>query len=283
MSTFLIFGATGAVGRFLLPQLLARQVNVYALSRHPPEAPAGGNPIWISGDLFRSPALPAATFEVVISLGPLDAFAAWLENGAPPGLHRVIALSSMSAESKRLSSDPAERSLAERLLAAEARLARAAAARDAAWTVFRPTLIYGDGRDRSVAPIARFAQRWRVMPVPLGARGLRQPVHAADIAEAILAAADCSAAYGKVYPLGGGERLRFSEMLGRVRSSLPGFVLPLPIPQLLLRALRGRAGISDASLRRLRDPLVADNAEAARDFGYAPRAFIAADVLGTAT
>jgi nucleoside-diphosphate-sugar epimerase len=272
------------VGRFLLPQLLARQVYVYAVSRHPPEARDSAGPIWISGDLFRAVALPAAAFDVAISLGPLDAFAAWFERDAPSGLRRIIALSSMSAESKRVSSDPAERSLAERLLAAEARLARAAAARNIEWTVFRPTLIYGAGGDRSLAPIARFARRWRVMPLPLGARGLRQPVHAADIADAVLAAVDCTAAHGKVYPLGGGERLRFNQLLWRVRAALPGFVLPLPVPRLLLRALRARtktAAISGPSLRRLRDPLVADNSEATRDFGYAPRAFVAADVLAS--
>jgi hypothetical protein len=34
-------------------------------------------------------------------------------------------------------------------------------------------------------------------------------------------------------------------------------------------------------MRRLDAPLVADNSAAARDFGYAPRPFAAADVLPT--
>ena len=62
-----------------------------------------------------------------------------------------------------------------------------AAERGIACTVFRPTLIYGAGTDRSLAPIARFARRWRVLPVPLGANGLRQPVHARDLAAACVA------------------------------------------------------------------------------------------------
>ena len=70
---------------------------------------------------------------------------------------------------------------------------QAARDRNVAGTIFRPTLIYGTGRDRSLAPIARFARRWRVLPLPVGARGLRQPVHAAvdDILDVLLHRLPC--------------------------------------------------------------------------------------------
>jgi nucleoside-diphosphate-sugar epimerase len=220
---------------------------------------------------------------VIVSLGPLDAFSSWFEREPAAGARRVIALSSMSAQSKRASSDAAERAIAERLVAAEQRVARAAQARGIAWTVLRPTLVYGDGHDRSLAPIARFARRWHILPIPPGASGLRQPVHAADLAAAVDAVVDCSATAGKVYPLGGGEQLRFDDLLRRLRAAVPGVVLPLPVPRFALRiAQRLRVGntrISGAALRRLNEPLIADNGAAQRDFGYAPRAFIAGDVL----
>ena len=143
------------------------------------------------------------------------------------------------------------------------------------------------GSDRSLAPIARFARRWRVLPLPIGASGLRQPVHADDLAQAIVATIDCPATFGKTYALGGGERLPFGEMLWRLRGTLPGFVLPLPLPAFALRFAAGVAGRSFAqvgggALARLREPLIADHSEAVRDFGYSPRAFIAADVPGPA-
>src|SRR5437868_15351441 len=106
MRTVLVFGASGAVGRHLLPQLPDAHYKVSLVSRDPR---AG----WLTGDLYDANRnWPVA--DIVISLGPLDAFAAWLERQqcAP---RRVIALSSMSAESKALSPDPAERELAERL------------------------------------------------------------------------------------------------------------------------------------------------------------------------
>jgi len=270
MRTVLVFGASGAVGRYLLPLLADAHYKVSPVSRDPH---AG----WLAGDLqdVRKD-WPAA--DIVISLGPLDAFAAWLER-QPHAPQRLIALSSMSAKSKALSPDRAERDLAERLRAAEARLFGYSAARGIACTIFRPTLIYGAGTDRSLAPIARFARRWHLMPIPLGAIGLRQPVHAADLADACTAVIDLSGTYAKTYALGGGERLTFAALLQRLRSAQRGFVLPVPVPLAVLRLGR----ISPGVLARLREPLVADNAAALRDFSYAPRAFIAADVLPDAS
>lgn len=237
---------------------------------------------WIAGDLYGAvDALPPQT-DAIISLGPLDAFAGWLARAAPRGVCRVIALSSMSADSKRASPDPSERELAARLVAAERLLADAAAEIGAASTILRPTLIYGDGRDRSLAPIARFARRWRMLPIPLRAHGLRQPIHADDIAAAVVAALDRAATFGRVYELGGGERLRFDEMLARIAAAQPGPVLRIPVPRsalrLALRLRRDRA-FGAAALQRLDSALIADNSAAARDFGHAPRAFEARAVL----
>lgn len=284
MSTILVFGASGVIGEFLLPRLVARGERVLAVSRTAAaRAHAAEKVEWLRGDLCAAmPALPQA--DIVLSLGPLDAFAAWFARATPAQVRRVVAISSMSAESKRDSVDAAERELSARLRAAETLLMQSARERGAECTILRPTLIYGTGRDRSLAPIARFARRWRVLPVPYGASGLRQPVHAADLAAACLAASASESTFGKVYQVGGGERLRFDALLARIATGPPRLAWPLPLPLMLVRAgarlLRGR--VSAGALARLTEPLVADNAAAARDFGYAPRAFRAQDVLGSA-
>jgi uncharacterized protein YbjT (DUF2867 family) len=235
LSTFIVFGATGAAGRFLLPALLGRGARVHAISRRPPVT-SGLQPDWIRGDLFGAIDRLPAVADVILSLGPLDAFSAWFESAPVAGVRRVVALGSMSAETKSASPDAAERALAEGLRAAEQRLLRSAAGRAVACTLLRPTLIYGGGPDRSLVPIVRFALRWRVLPIPLGASGLRQPVHGADLAGAVDAVVDCAAAHGKIYALGGGERLRFDRMLLRLRAAMPKFVLPVPVPQVMIRA-----------------------------------------------
>jgi len=275
MSTILVFGASGPVGRFLLPPLAARS-RVLAVSR----APRIADSAWLCADINDARVTwPAA--ETVLSLGPLDAFADWLER-CPHVPRRILALSSMSADSKRDSADAAERALAQRLAEAETRVLRLAAERGAHATLFRPTLIYGTGTDRSLARIARFARRWRVLPMPIGASGLRQPVHARDLAKACLAALDAPATYGKVYELGGGERLRFDALLKRLAQAMPGPILRAPVPLAALRLmarLHPAGGIARAAIARLREPLVADNSAAQRDFGYQPGAFDAQSVL----
>lgn len=269
MSSTLIFGASGAIGRFVLLGFEPGEI-VHAVSRRP-------HPGWVCGDLSDTRvSWPDA--QTVISLGPLDAFAQWLDRHANAGLRRVVAVSSMSAEAKRDSADPDERALAQRLLDAEALLKQTADARAIAWTILRPTLIYGAGTDRSLAPLARFARRWRVLPIPLGANGLRQPIHARDLAAAVLAVREAPVTFGKTYELGGAERLRFDAMLWRLRGALPGFVLPVPVPRWLLRALVG-ARVSRGAVLRLHQMQVADNTAAKHDFGFAPCAFRADSVL----
>ena len=220
--------------------------------------------------------------DAAISVGPLDAFAAWLERHAELPLRRVVALGSMSIESKQASSDAREREVSARLRASENVLKRFASDRGIALTIFRPTLIYGEGTDRSLAPIARFVRRWQLMPLPLGASGLRQPVHAEDLAIAAAAVLDRPETYGKTYEMGGGERLAFSTILHRLRDTTPTWSIPVPIPlpalALATRFLRDDAP-TRAAIARLKTDLVADIAPAQRDFGYAPRDFIAADVL----
>ena len=264
-----VFGASGQIGRFLLPRLAADAASVRAISRYPRDRSEGVT--WLRGAL--PDAVPALTAtDALISLGPLDAFAAWLECTPPAGAARVVATSSMSAASKAASPDPGERALAARLRDAEQRLAARCDALGAAWTVLRPTLIYGTGIDRSLAPLARRAGRWRVFPLPAGS-GLRQPVHAEDVALAVLAALDRPQSAGQVIPLGGGERLTAAAMFARVRAALPVATLPLPLPRAALRTAARLLPRLRGPLGRLDQDLVADNAAAERLLGLAPRAF----------
>lgn len=276
MPVSIVFGASGAIGRFLVPRLVAAGHDVVAISREARES-ARPNVRWIVGAL-PSPvtALPAA--DAIFSLGPLDGFAEWYAGHPEPT--RVVAIGSLSAVTKAASSDPRERDVAARLAKAEATLVAAAAVRGTEATVLRATLIYGAGLDRSLAPIARFARRWRVFPFVAGASGLRQPVHADDLAAACAELAAMRHLPQSVYAVGGGERLAFATMLARVRASLPIATLPLPMPFALARAASGIArrlpafrAVSPAALERLREDLVTDHAAAVADFGWSPRDF----------
>lgn len=268
MSAVLVIGGSGAVGGFLLARLRAAGHDILALSRTARTDAAGLR--WLHGGLDAALAMPDC--DSIVSAGPLDQFAAWLRQAAPGRLRRVVALSSMSAASKLASSDPAERELAARLGRAEQDLAARCAALGVDWTVLRPTLIYGAGLDRSLTPLARRAQRWRVFPLLPAACGLRQPVHADDVAAACVAALAGTAA-GQVLELGGGERLSYAQMLCRVRAGLGRPTLALPLDINLLRAVTWITGRGGGMVQRLKQDLVADNGPLQALLGVNPRSF----------
>src|SRR5688572_10014235 len=180
---WLIFGATGAVGRHVRARLEAIGAEYTCVTRG--ARPEGARGRWLVG------ALPAIDVDVdcsvIASLGPLDLFATWLERASLAGVQRVVALSSTSVHAKRGSPDLRERALAETLARAES--AVAARCRDAGveWTVLRPTLVYGGADDASLSRIARIARRAGFFPLPRSATGRRAPVHADDVAAAVVA------------------------------------------------------------------------------------------------
>jgi nucleoside-diphosphate-sugar epimerase len=269
--TVLVLGGSSQIGHFLLPRLLAGGEQVLALSRQPRAAHAAAGITWLQGELPAGmPSLPPLS--AIVSFGPLLALADWLAHCSPLDAPRVIATSSMSAESKRDSSVPAERAISRQLRDGETALAQACKRHDGCWTILRPTLVYGAGLDRSLSPIARRAMRTRLFPLPAGS-GMRQPVHADDIALAVMAALECPAAAGRIIPIGGGERLPAAEMFARVRRSLPQATVPLPLPAWLLRWGRRAAPWLRGPLQRLELDLVADNDELQCLLGVQPRPF----------
>lgn len=270
--TVLVFGGSSQIGRFLLPRLLDARVPVLALSRRPRQAEPGLR--WLRGSLPDAVPDDLARPAAIVSFGPIGPFAQWLARmdfgDRPP---RVVATSSMSAQSKRDSVVPAERAISRALRDGEHALATACARHGAPWTVLRPTLIYGAGMDRSLSPIARRAWRTRLFPLPSG-HGLRQPVHAEDIAFAVIAALGRPASAGHILPIGGGERISAHEMFARVRRSIPHATLPLPLPHWLLHTSRNLAPTHwRGPLARLDADLVADNSELERLLGISPRPF----------
>lgn len=277
MRTALVFGGSGPIGAALLARLPAAGWTAVAVSREPQRDADGVH--WLRGDLGRCDGLPAAV-DAIFSCGPLDRFAQWHARTALDA-PRVVAFGSTSAAAKEASPDAVERALAARLREAEAALFASAAARGAAATVLRPTLVYGDGRDRTIGRIGAMAERLGGFMIPRGATGLRQPVHIDDLAAAALAACDAPAAQGRVYDLPGGETLPWRDMVARTlaaRSPRPRLLeVPAPLFRLALGLARlaGIAnGFGDAALARLHEDLVFDAGPARADFAYAPRDFL---------
>jgi len=284
-----VIGADSLVGRPLVPLLAQATRGVLACSR---QAAAVDEPVRAGVHRHRTGApLPAGSAVVPgwITLCPLwavpDQFA-WLER---LGAEHVVAVSSLSAVTKAASPDAAERALAARLTAAEARLTSWAADRGIRLTLLVPTMIYDGRTDGNVAAVAGWVRRFGWFPLCGPALGLRQPVHAGDVAAACLAAIDRRPAQVR-YTLSGGEALPFRELVTRVCAAnglVPRTVsLPPWAWTLAARLLRwaGCAGGGTVGMgRRMNDDLSCEHAAAAADLDFRPRPFDpAVDTLGGA-
>ncbi|HZV38844.1 MAG TPA: hypothetical protein VFF96_08870 [Pseudoxanthomonas sp.] len=265
----LVIGASSQIGFCLLPRLLAAGFDVVALSRK-----AHASTAQVDWKLARVPdRMPEpARYDAIVSFGPLLALGEWLSMQTEAPAPRLVATSSMSAVSKRDSVVADEVEIARVLRQGEDEVVRQCERLGIGWTLFRPTLIYGVGLDKSLTPLARRALRWRVFPIP-AARGLRQPVHADDLALAVVRALAVPEARGRVFEFGGGERISAETMFRRVRDSLPRATLSLPLGPAVQTLMRALWPASRGPLSRLDQDLLADNGPVGSVLGVLPRSF----------
>jgi nucleoside-diphosphate-sugar epimerase len=270
----LVFGLSGQLGDALRRRGLPMPVLAPTRSPapDPPSDPSSADARiqWRHDSLatFRD----ARHFDAAISLGPLDAFAQAVAEGRVRA-GRIVAFGSTSVHVKSQSPDAAERDVAARLAEAEATLFAACRASGAVAVVLRPTLVWGMGRDATLSRVVRWARRWPLLPLPLRAPGLRQPVHALDLADAALAALAVDPADAGAFDLPGGERLPFGAMLHRSVLAAAPACRAVPVPWRLAAAL-GRAHPRLRGLAsRLADDLVFDDSPARETLGWAPRGF----------
>ena len=275
-----VFGATGLAGRYLAGRLADRGFQGWCLTRG--AAPGGPAPYapppgfsWRTVSEAEPLTVPAAA--ALFSLAPITALPAILARTT--GGDRLIALSTSSVCFKAESPDPRERESARRLRRAEDEARQLCERRRVVWTLFRPTLIYDPGRDRNVSAIASFVQRFRVFPIVRPGEGLRQPIHAEDVARAMAAALGADGARNTVLGLPGGETLTYREMVRRVFESLGRRPVVLTLPAGLARAgfcvwraLTG-AQLSPALLDRMNASLTLDPAPVRETLGIACRPF----------
>ena len=271
----LILGATGLVGGYIVEYLMRAGERPLALSRSPQTRP-GIN--WFCGDLSKPDTLRFPSVATLYCTADATLLPAALPHLFNPSLKRAVIFSSTSVITKLDSEVAAEREKLKKLADAEEEIAAACERNNVAWTILRPTLIYAEGRDTNITPLSRLIRRFGIMPLVGGAPGLRQPVHAEDLATGAIAAASSPAAANKFYSLPGGETLSYREMIGRIFDGLRKPRRPVPVPVFVWRAgflfvkpLFPTANVAMGT--RMMKDMIFDAAPAKRDFGWNPRAF----------
>ncbi|MBO6783517.1 MAG: NAD-dependent epimerase/dehydratase family protein [Alphaproteobacteria bacterium] len=274
----LVIGATGQIGENVMRQAEGRVA--LALARDPSRVRA--SPATLVQRIETShglPNVPAAWPASAISTLPVWMLPDFVAPMAGHGVRRLVCFSTTSIFGKSGTRSPREHAVVQQVREAEAKLGELADRRDVGLTILRPTLIYGEGADKTIAAAARFIERFGVYPVHGCARGKRQPVHAADLATAALATLETGVAVGREYALGGGETLDYRTMIARVFEVLgkPSRIVRVPfLPQMLsvAGALSPGSELTGDVARRMNADLDFDDGTASRDFGYAPRAFL---------
>jgi nucleoside-diphosphate-sugar epimerase len=270
-----VIGGSGIVGGYIVQHLVEAGERPMALSRSLHESTGVD---WLQGDLAKPEALDLPSFETLYCTAEIGLLADALPHIHSPVLKRVIAFTSTSVVTKIESEIESERELLQRLVDGERRLVATCERLGVDWTILRPTIIYAEGRDGNITRLARLIKRYGVLPLMGSASGLRQPVHAEDLAIGAINAASSAAAIGKVYALPGGETLSYREMVGRIFDGMHKPRCIIAAPPLLWRTAFSIAkpffpNANVAMGSRMTTDMVFDASPAIQDFGWRPRNF----------
>lgn len=146
------------------------------------------------------------------------------------------------------------------------------------YCLLRPTMIYGSHRDKNLHKLIKFCDRYGFFPVFGSGQCLLQPVHADDLAQALLSVFLKPEVEG-AYDLSGGTVVNFLELLALVEKLLGKPVRPLPIPYQLgvgsaliaETLLRSKSPVRQEQILRLQEDKAYSHEAATQAFGYAPR------------
>jgi len=267
-----VLGATSLVGDYLLP-LLAPSYQVMAFTRQK-LPPAHSQVDWLAMESLHT----APKITDLICVAPIWALLDYLPQLAQHPLQKIVVLSSTSIFTKTKSSDINEQALAQRLSTAEQQIELWATAHGIRWVVLRPTLIYSLGRDKNLTEIAHVIKKIGFFPILGQGKGLRQPIHAQDVAQACVAALCSEKAVNKSYNLSGAEILSYKQMVEKVFIYLGKSVriLTIYVPLfrmlvLLARIVPRYRHLSWSIAERMNQDMTFDHSEAIQDFRFCPR------------
>jgi uncharacterized protein YbjT (DUF2867 family) len=149
-----------------------------------------------------------------------------------------------------------------------------------AWTIVRPTMIYGSELDRNVHRLLRFLNRSPFFPIFGPGTNLWQPVYHEDCARGVFEALERPASVRRSYDLPGAEPLTYLDLVKTAAAALgrsPRIVrLPIePVCRALAAAERLRLPlpVDSGQVRRLREDKAYPYERARIDLDYAPRPF----------
>ncbi|MBD0343591.1 MAG: NAD-dependent epimerase/dehydratase family protein [Coleofasciculus sp. Co-bin14] len=144
--------------------------------------------------------------------------------------------------------------------------------------LLRPTMIYGSDRDQNLHKLIKFCDGYGSFPVFGTGTCLLQPIHADDLALAILNTLQRPEVQG-AYDLSGGSIVTFRELLGLVEKQIGKPVHPILVPlnlgvwlaTVLETVLGQRSPVRREQILRLQEDKVYSHQAAQQDLNFFPR------------
>jgi len=254
-----IIGASSNVGHYSFEYAAAHPESRFSFLEH--HAPL---------NLASSNCTVSACFDSVVSsstlllcFAPIWILVNYLESlpFIPSTLARIVCISSTSAFTKANSDDSWERNYAQRFRAAELSLKHLFNETQVELVILRPTMIWGNMRDKNISSLINIASSLGVIVLPALGTGLRAPIHARQLFDIAI---DCLCVNGPgTYNVAGPEELPYHQLckLSFVWLGLNPCILTLPTALLaisidILRFLFRKPYLNKSSFLRISQDLV---------------------------
>ncbi len=234
-----VTGATGFIGRTLVPALIDAGHEVTALTRKPERYTGAGKPV--GADVGRPETLTAAltghdtAYYLIHSLDQRDfgrrdarAATAFGTAAAEAGISHIVYLSGLGDPADKLSAHLRSRQEVEDLLAdGGARV-----------TSLRAAMVIGD-RSTSWEIIRGMVEHVPALVMPTWAKTRAQPIALADVVRYLLGVLDVDEKHSRTYDIGGSEILPYTQVLSRLSAleGRPALQITVPVPSVWLAAL----------------------------------------------
>lgn len=226
MSRILVTGATGFIGRRLVPALIDEGHDVRAMTRHPDSYGGPGEPV--SGDVNDRGSLMGplegvdVAYYMVHSLDDADferkdaaAARAFASAAAEQGVRQIIYMGGLGDDGD-LSAHLRSRREVESLLAETG----------VPVTVLRAAIVVGAG-GISWEITRQLVKNLPAMVVPRWATTKTQPIAIDDVVRYLVGVCDNEAALGQVYEIGGPDQLTYVDMLRLAADASTGRVVKI--------------------------------------------------------